>query len=482
MTRRLTDVETVPIMLAAGLTPLVPYPGAHKPWLSIHECGRKVAPHYNSIRDGGRGCRHCVGQVADLTKIEAEMRAAGLKPLVPYPGSGKRWLCRHTCGREVSPRLSDIKRGRGGCGHCARNIVDPEAALAVMLDAGLTPLDPYPGSAEKWRCLHECGREVYPTHHSIKMGRGGCGNCARNIVDPEAALAVMSDAGLKPLTPYPGSNSKPWPSLHECGREVHPSYAQIRQGNGGCGFCAGNKIDPDDAMKVMLAAGLTPLDPYPGSAEKWRCFHECGREVHPSHHNVKRGQGGCEHCAGNIVDSEAARALMLASGLTPLEPYPGANKPWPCRCDTCGVGVSPTYYSIKSGGGCGFCTPGGYNSEKPGLVYLIELKNHERFSQGVIKVGIAGGNSQRLEDWKKRGWAVLESFRFEDGTVPVAIESDVLRWLHQGLGLKPCLTRKEVGHLNGHTETVSVDDLTEAGVTVTDVRKRVKQLVTKAGV
>jgi hypothetical protein len=113
---------------------------------------------------------------------------------------------------------------------------------------------------------------------------------------------------------------------------------------------------------------------------------------------------------------------------------------------------------------------------------LIELKNHERFSQGVIKVGIAGGNSQRLEDWKKRGWAVLESFRFEDGTVPVAIESDVLRWLHQGLGLKPCLTRKEVGHLNGHTETVSVDDLTEAGVTVTDVRKRVKQLVTKAGV
>src|SRR4051812_24319208 len=47
-----------------GLEPTVDYPGASKPWPSIHlPCGRSVRPVYSQLRDArnpnGTGCRPC---------------------------------------------------------------------------------------------------------------------------------------------------------------------------------------------------------------------------------------------------------------------------------------------------------------------------------------------------------------------------------------------------------------------------------------
>lgn len=102
------------------------------------------------------------------------MRDAGLEPLEPYPGSDKPWRCRHqACGREVSPRLGNIAAGRqGGCRYCAGTAsIPPEAAVALMRSAGLEPLEPYPGATPPWRCRHvPCGREVKPRYSYIKRG------------------------------------------------------------------------------------------------------------------------------------------------------------------------------------------------------------------------------------------------------------------------------------------------------------------------
>jgi len=48
------------------------------------------------------------------------MRAAGIEPLEPYPGTQHPWpgTCL-TCGTEVAPKLANIRSGRGGCKHCA---------------------------------------------------------------------------------------------------------------------------------------------------------------------------------------------------------------------------------------------------------------------------------------------------------------------------------------------------------------------------
>ncbi|WP_106976240.1 hypothetical protein [Streptomyces rimosus] len=45
------------VMYAAGLTPLVPCPGAYEPWpCRCSRCGRESSPTYRQVRDEGVGC------------------------------------------------------------------------------------------------------------------------------------------------------------------------------------------------------------------------------------------------------------------------------------------------------------------------------------------------------------------------------------------------------------------------------------------
>lgn len=102
--------------------------------------------------------------------------------MVPYPGDSTPWRCRcNTCQREVSPRHSDMKRGQGGCVYCGGTRVDPREADAIARRAGVEPLVPYPGDSVPWqsRCL-TCNREVNPRHSDMKQGQGGCIFCARS--------------------------------------------------------------------------------------------------------------------------------------------------------------------------------------------------------------------------------------------------------------------------------------------------------------
>lgn len=57
------------------------------------------------------------------------------------------------------------------------------------------------------------------------------------------------------------------------------------------------------------------------------------------------------------LDPKLAAKKMRALGFTPLEPYPGSNNPWLCRCKRCKSQVTPRYNSvvIVGRGGCNFC-------------------------------------------------------------------------------------------------------------------------------
>jgi hypothetical protein len=192
MRPRLTDAEAVPVMRAAGLIPLEPYPGADNPWrCRCNACGGEVTPLYTSVRNGS-GCRFCAvnkrSSTRRLTDAEAGpvMRAAGLIPLEPYPGATKAWLCECTiCGERCSPSFHNVQKIGRGCRSCgikqrshSRKVNESEAK-ALMILAGVTPLETYPGSKVPWRCrCNACGREVTPRHSSIRQGRGGCIYCA----------------------------------------------------------------------------------------------------------------------------------------------------------------------------------------------------------------------------------------------------------------------------------------------------------------
>jgi hypothetical protein len=137
-----------------------------------------------------------------------------------------RSQCR-TCGKQVAPLLNNLKKGRRGCKWCANCAVDPDDAATIMCAAGLEPLTVYPGTHEPWpcRCLR-CHRTVTPRYGAVRAG-SGCRYCNYTAIHPEAVAALMREAGLEPMEQYPGS-LRPWTCrCAKCGRTVQPCYSTI---------------------------------------------------------------------------------------------------------------------------------------------------------------------------------------------------------------------------------------------------------------
>lgn len=57
-----------------------------------------------------------------------------------------------------------------------------------------------------------------------------------------------------------------------------------------------------------------------------------------------------------FVDPDQAFALMVAAGVMPLGPYPGAKASWPGLCSTCGATTTSSYSTVSNGlGPCNEC-------------------------------------------------------------------------------------------------------------------------------
>ena len=300
------------IMLNAGLKPLEAFKGSGAKWKSQHiPCGAIVYPRFAKIAIGQSGCKDCGNKKSsEKRKISDEsastfMLKAVLKPLEPYVGAGQPWKCICLiCEKKSTPTLASVKKGTG-CKHCSGNAkLNPSDAEKVMLKAGLETLTPYAGSNKPWKskCL-KCKKIVSPTYTAIQQGNGGCVYCAKNRVDESDIVKIMFLSNLEPLEPYV-KNNKPWKSkCLKCKKIVSPTYTAIQQGNGGCVYCSGKKVDPEDAVKMMLEAQLNPLTPYERHDSKWKCkCLACGRIVYPRYDSIKSGQGGCIYCAGRGIN------------------------------------------------------------------------------------------------------------------------------------------------------------------------------------
>jgi len=386
-------------MRAARLEPLDPYPGRTTlPWrCRCTTCGAVVAPNLNNLNRGlSRGCRYCAARANKKSgsrhtrwthdSASATMRAAGLEPLDAYPGTDNPWRCRCTaCGREVTPRFSMIRRGASkGCKYCAgRARIDSQVAVADMRAAALEPLEPYPGhTASPWRCrCTRCESEVTARLQKVRAGEGCCKRCgiqasaAARSADADQAAALMRAAGLEPVEPYPGGNHRLWRCrCVNCGAECTPTRANISRGQGGCVSCgirlnAAQRLgDAEQAVVDMVAAGLQPLEAYRGVNQPGHCrCTRCDSEVWPRLASIRSGGGGCLKCgyaatsAKQRHDPNQAEQEMRTAGYLPLEPYPGADHRWRCRHIPCGNEVAPKLYKIRRGeGGCRNCAPYGF--------------------------------------------------------------------------------------------------------------------------
>ena len=196
--KRIPKNQAKELMLKNGYQPLEEYSEAGKPWKSVHEvCGQVVYPRYATIKKGLGGCSYCgflsAAEKNRFTQEEAVaiMRSAGLEPQEPYTNSITKWKCIHTvCGRTVQPQLFKIQNGQSGCRQCSlittatKNRRDETEVVEEMLNADLQPLESYKGTDHKWKCrCLKCGKVVFPSHHAIVGGQGGCKYCATKGMD-----------------------------------------------------------------------------------------------------------------------------------------------------------------------------------------------------------------------------------------------------------------------------------------------------------
>ena len=450
------------LFLSKGLKPIEPYQGNKHPWKSIHlKCGKEVCPTFNVVQQGdSKGCHFCSDQFIDAEDAYQFFISRNLQPLVPFPGSKKPWKSIHlVCGSEIQPRYGHIKAGRVGCLVCAGKVkISQSRAVAFFREKGLEPIGKFPGPNKGWKSVHkECGRTVSPRWASVQQGQGVCIYCSGGKVDMKEVKALLKKLNLKPLVPYPGGKN-PWKCIHlTCGNEVKPRYNSISRGQGPCIHCAGMVVNKSDARNLFLSIGLKPLIPYPGAGKPWPSIHkDCGNKVSPTYSYIREGGKGCIYCAGlaPISEPEAIR-LFKKHGFTPLVKFPGGKKPWKAKHNVCDKVVTPTYGSIKRGGGCKYCQIGGINLLAPAYLYLITNK-----SLNSHKVGIGGfdSNINRLDQHKKQGWTLYRQLDFDTAEEAYAVEQLILDWLRADLGLPQYLLPEQMPQ-RGHTETVDASEI-----------------------
>jgi hypothetical protein len=208
----------------------------------------------------------------------------------------------------------------------------------------------------------------------------------------------------------------------------------------------------------MKANDMKPLEPFVDTSKKWKCLClKCGKISHPRYSDVKRG-GTCIYCAGSRVDPEDAIKIMLASKLKPLEPYKSALSKWKCKCLKCGKTVHPQYSSVQSGqGGCRFCAIKGINMNTPSYLYLIT-----NYDLNAHKVGMGNHKktNDRLGRFIKTGWKTHRVWQTTTGAEAIDIETQVLSILRKDLKLPIHLSKSDMPKTEGHTETVGADSIT----------------------
>ena len=483
--RRINSEDAIKIMLKAKLKPIEKFQTNSAKWkCECLKCGKIVEPTLKQIKLGSK-CAYCSGNRIDPSEAIAKMISANLFPLVPYSNSNTKWKCRCVnCEKIVFPTFTHVNAGIGGCKHCghkktAKKLKLPvKSAIAVMKNSNLKPLEPYKNSGAKWKslCLN-CNTIGYPTLAQIKAGKGGCLPCgyksgsSKTRKTDSIAQAAMIASNVQPLEPYKNSNSKWKCKCLICSRTVYPRLSSIISGQSACEYCSGNKVDVDDAYNLFMSAGVKPLTPYVSSSKRWKsqCL-KCKSIVYPTYSNIKNGTGGCGYCAQRIVHPKDAKKIMLKASLSPIDPYPGADKRWKCQCLKCKRTVFPTYSHVKAGHtGCIHCAPAGLDFNKASYLYLI---TNQKLNAHKVGIGNIRERNDRVKQFNKKGWITFKIWNTDSGKTAFAIEQEVFRILRKDMNLPIYLSKSEMPITGGHAETISADS-----ITLLELEKIIKRVI-----
>ncbi len=409
------------------------------------------------------------------------MRAAGAEPLEPYPGSAKPWRVRcGTCGEEVTPRLDTITRGGTPCVYCAAKRAGMKRGQAhhraVPQDewdrraeaVGLVWLEPVQRSVTPTlaRCTR-CGTIARINPNGTLRGRG-CTPCGwRRRAESKTLSGDEWDAraaavGLEWLESHTSSSTKRRAKCIRCGHEFDSLPTNVKKGHG-CPRCGNQatatarRLSADEWDARAAAVGIEWTGAHVRSTEPRgaRCL-TCEHEFTPTPGHVAGGTG-CPRCAGKIKTQVEVDAEAAAVGIEWLEPYRNRRDRHLARCRSCSLEWRTSPASVHLGSGCPSCNVGGFDPGRPGVLYVIV---HD--TAGVVKVGIAGDDGDRLARHQRRGWQVVGTRREERGQVVADAEADVVAWFRRR-GFTP-VPREAVPAGDGHSESAFLAEVSPAQV------------------
>jgi hypothetical protein len=207
----------------------------------------------------------------------------------------------------------------------------------------------------------------------------------------------------------------------------------------------------------MLNANMKPLTKYTNARTKWKskCLI-CKKVTEPTLNNVIAGHG-CVYCTGHKVDPDDAVKIMLKAKLKPLEPFVNNRTRWKSQCLKCKQVVFPLYNSITTGqGGCRYCAEKGINMSAPSYLYLI---THSELNAHKVGMGNHKKVNDRLGRFLKDGWMTHKVWNTSTGAEAIDIEAEVFRILRKEMQIPIHLTKAHMPKTEGHTETVDADSI-----------------------
>lgn len=467
----------------------------------------------------------------DLATIRPELatewhphRNGSLLPSKVTAGSSKKawWLCKK--GHEWKASCAVRLRGTG-CPVCSNQKVQagyndlesrfpdlakewdsqkngPLAADAVVF-----------GSNKKvwWLCVRGHSWEASVASRSIRGN--GCASCrGKRLVIGENDFSTTDPAlanqwhptrngSLLPSEVVASSKEKVW-WLCDKGHEYQTSVGSRHAQKTGCPYCSGTKVlegfndlatTHPDLMREWHPTRneqLLPTSVQRGTRRKawWLC--PSGHEWEASIANRVWGNA-CPYCAGQWllvgVNDLASRNPELSkewhptrnNGVEPSQVFGATGQAFWWICSE-GHEWKAKVSNRKWGNGCPGCSKAGYLSTTPGLLYLIE---HREFFARKIGIANTQAKKNRVKEFLKAGWEQIFELKDQNGQIILDLETQVLRWIRQDLGLPPYLSRADMTSTGGASETFSADGISNYEVIqkITEIHQRLSRATSDRG-
>ena len=255
--RAVDPEDAVASMKKRGFKTLKPFPGATKPWeVECLKCKKRFHTVFHSLSTTN-SCKYCSGVTLDESDTNTFLAELLLEPLEKFPGAKMPWKMRCLrCNRVVNPswtHLTRKDRNVGGCVFCSKRRVHMDELLELLQQRKLRPIGQFINGKTPLlsQCL-KCKREVTPRISDLRRGQSGCVYCSGLRVDEKIAIKIANKNGFTPIVPFPGAK-RGWECLcNVCGQVSKPHYTSMQQGINRCKYCATGGFDFNSPAIVYL--------------------------------------------------------------------------------------------------------------------------------------------------------------------------------------------------------------------------------------